>query len=265
MKIHFALFSIFAATANAGINTPSIAVDLKGLQDGSSCPFEGLDPEMSWSASTSCSGCQLEAGATSSVKPTLDVLSLPKSIWGTVSRDIAGWGVAAKTSVALDGSNDVDVTMRASNDDLDTSVQIAAKGGSQKIRLSKGFEAAGGRVTVSPRYNTANSKADAIIAYDIDNTSITVEASADDQTLTVAQQITDDHRITPSIKSNGDISVAWRKSLDDGNAVTTTVKVNDSVSVAWEDGPWTAVLESPLSGIELGEVDVKVKRKISFV
>mmetsp|Transcript_2426 Transcript_2426/g.3664 ORF Transcript_2426/g.3664 Transcript_2426/m.3664 type:complete len:266 (-) Transcript_2426:753-1550(-) len=265
MKIHFVLFSLYAATANAGINAPSVVIDLKGLQDGSSCPFEGLDPEMSWSASTSCSGCDLEAGATSSIKPTLEVLSLPRSIWGTVRRDVAGWALAAKTSVALDGSDDLDVAVKASNDDLDTSVQIVSSGGGQKIRLNKGFEAGGGRVTVSPRYNTKTSVADAIIAYETDDTSITIEAAVDNQKVSVARQITDNDLITPSVNSDGDISLAWRKSLDDGNAVTTTVKVNDSVSVEWEDGPWTATIDAPLDGVELGGVNVKVNRKVSFV
>ena len=34
-------------------------VDLQGL-DGSSGPFEGLDPEISWSASASAGGCDFE-------------------------------------------------------------------------------------------------------------------------------------------------------------------------------------------------------------
>ncbi|GFH52486.1 hypothetical protein CTEN210_08962 [Chaetoceros tenuissimus] len=77
--------------------------------------------------------------------------------------------------------------------------------------------------------------------------------------------VTIGNRITPSVTSNGDVSVAWRKSLDGGNSVTTTLNVNDSVSVQWQDGPWTATFSSPMDGIKTGDIDVKINRKLSLL
>jgi len=262
MKLSSLSFLLLIAGTDAGINTPTLSVDLQGL-DGSSGPFEGLDPEISWSASTSAAGCDFEAGVVSSCKPTLDVLSLPKNVWGTVKSEIAGWGVAAKTSLSL-GDSSTDIAVRAKNDDIDTSVQVVSAGGGNKIQISKGFGALGGRVAVTPRYNTKTSVADAVIDYDGD-ISVKVEASAQKQKLTVSKQVSDTDTLTPSITSAGDVSVAWKKSLSAGNSLTATVAMNDSVSVKWEDGPWTATIASALDGSEFGEVDVKINRKISFI
>jgi len=82
------------------------------------------------------------------------------------------------------------------------------------------------------------------------------------QKLTVAQQIIDGHRTTPSVTSMGDVSVAWRKSLDGGDTVTTTVNEDGQWSLEWEDGPWTATIATAIND---SVVDVKVNRKLTFL
>jgi hypothetical protein len=187
---------------------------------------------------------------------------LPKSVWGKVKTTAAGWNLSSKTTAALDGSNSVSCNFAANNNDWDTSLELDSSDGSQKVQLCKGFEAIGGRISVNPRYTIQTSDADVILGYDTDKTSVTVEASKSSQKLTVAQQITDGHRITPSVTSKGDVSVAWRKSLDGGDAVTTTVNKDGGLRVDWEDGPWTATI---LTAINDSAVDVKVKRKLNFL
>lgn len=193
------------------------------------------------------------------------MLSLPRTIWGRVKTQAGPWNLSSKATGALDGSNKISFNALADNNDWDTSIEVVSSGGTQKLQVSKGFEALGGRMSVKPRYNFQSSDADVILGYDTDNTSVTVEASASNQKLTVAQQITENHRLTPSITSKGDFAVAWKKSLDEGNSVTTTLKLNDSVSVKWQDGPWTATLASPMSGFKTdGGVNVRVNRKLDF-
>lgn len=128
--------------------------------------------------------------------------------------------------------------------------------------MCKGFNALGGRFSVNPRYNIQSSDADVILGYDADKTSVTVEASASSQKLTVAQQVAEGHRITPSVTSKGDVSLAWRKSLDGGDAVTTTVNSDGKMSLKWEDGPWTAIFAT---SVDNSAVDVKVNRKLNFL
>jgi len=264
MKLQIVTLFALLAVADAGVSTsfPTVAVDLKGRQGGTTGPFEGLDPIVSWGASASALGCHFEAGATSSMKPTLDVLSLPKSVWGKVKTTAAGWDLSSKTTAALDGSNSVSFNVAANNNDWDTSLELASSDGAQKVQICKGFNAIGGRISVNPRYTIQSSDADVILGYDTDNTSITIEGSSSSQKLTVAQQITDGHRITPSVTSKGDVSVAWRKSLGGGDAVTTTVNKDGRLSLEWEDGPWTATIATAIND---SAVDVKVNRKLTFL
>lgn len=264
MKLQIASLLSVLAFSDAGISYPTVDVNLKGLQ-GDAGPFEGLDPVASWSASTARLGCNFEAGATSSIKPTLDVLSLPRTVWGKVRTQAGQWKLSSKAVGALDGSNDVSFNVAADNDEWDTSLEVTSSGGSQSVQIVKGFDALGGRVSVNPRYNIQSSDADVILGYDASSTSVTVEASQNSQKLTVAKQITDSDRLTPSITSGGDFALAWRKSLDGGNAVTTTMKLNDSLSVKWEDGPWTAAIKTPLSGYKTDDVTVRIHRKLNFI
>lgn len=202
---------------------------------------------------------------TTSVTPTLDVLSLPKTLWGKITKSVGSTTISSKAEAALDGSNDVSFNVAVDNSDLDTAIDFDSSGGSQTIQVAKSFAGLGGRISVNPSFNLQSSAADVVLGYDRDDTSVTIEASPSSQKLTVAQQITDNHKITPSITSNGDVAVAWKKSLEDGNSLTTTLKVNDSLNVKWEDGPWTATISSPMDGIAIGEVKVRVHRKLSFL
>ena len=65
-----------------------------------------------------------QAGATSSVKPTLDVLSLPRSLWGKISTDVAGWSLSSRVGLNLVDDNNAAIDLAASNDDLDTSIKV---------------------------------------------------------------------------------------------------------------------------------------------
>lgn len=254
-------FSLFY-TASAGAKYPSISLNLK---DGSYAEsFDGLDPELSYSTEASAMGCDIEAGATASMKPTMDVLSLPRSIWGKVSGDVAGWRVSSRVDADLDDGNKVGINFAAGNSDLDASIQV---NGLDQIIVEKGFDALDGRISVTPRYELGSSDADVTLAYDSDSTSVAIDASASASTmkLTVSQKVTDDDTLTPSINCSGDMSLAWKRSLGDGNSITTTVKPNEEVSLKWNDGPWVAEFKSSLDGYKTDGLSVRVNRKVSFV
>lgn len=134
-----------------------------------------------------------------------------------------------------------------------------------KIEVDKGFDALGGRVSITPRFNVASSDADVTLAYDSDDTTVTIDASQSQQKLTVSQVVAEGHRLTPSVTSNGDVSLAWKKDLDGGDSITTTVTPGDKVNMKWEDGPWTAEFDTPLNGFKTEGLSVKINRKITFV
>ena len=146
------------------------------------------------------------------------------------------------------------------------SFEFSSIGGLESIDIAKGFEALDGDLLVNPRYDVKSSIFDVVLGYSKDKTAIKLEATTSDQKLTVSRQVTDSDKLSPSVSSSGDISLAWEKSLSGGDTVTTTLKTNDSVNVKWEDGAWTAQISTPIDGFELGEgVDVSIKRKVNFM
>ena len=71
----------------------------------------------------------------------------------------------------------------------------------------------GGDLSLSPRYNLATGKADVRVDYD---TRISVDADKYRQKLTVARRIkNDDNSIVPSITSDGDVEVEYRRVVRD--------------------------------------------------
>mmetsp|Transcript_3153 Transcript_3153/g.4437 ORF Transcript_3153/g.4437 Transcript_3153/m.4437 type:complete len:269 (-) Transcript_3153:138-944(-) len=252
----------FFCTSSAGISKPQLSVNVK---DGSFEGLEGLDPTLTWATSSSCAGCDLQAGVDVAMKPTTDFLSLPRSIWGSMSRNVASWGLSARTDMDFDDAKGAKFNLHASNEDFGTEVDVnASLDGVESIELAKGFDALGGKIDIIPRYDLKSSAGDVKVGYDGGDTSIEVAASASAQKLTLSRQITENHRLAPSISSNGDLALEWEKSLGNGNSITTLVKPNDSVSVKWEDGPSTFAFQSSLDGVSTGGINVSVKRKIDF-
>ncbi len=64
-----------------------------------------------------------QAGATASIKPTRDITSLPRSLWGKVSSEVFGWNLSSKVDVKGDYKNPT-VDVAAKNDDLDASIKV---------------------------------------------------------------------------------------------------------------------------------------------
>lgn len=139
------------------------------------------------------------------------------------------------------------------------------KGGLNKITIDKGIEALGGRFSITPTYDVAASDAQVTLAYDSEDTTVTIDASQSKQKLTVSQVVAEGHRLTPSVTSSGDVSLAWKKDLDGGDSITTTITPGEKVNVKWEDGPWVAEFDSPLNGHKTEGLSVKVNRKLTFV
>lgn len=134
-----------------------------------------------------------------------------------------------------------------------------------KVEIEKGIDALGGRFSITPRYNIESSEADVSLGYESDDTTVIVDASQTSQKLTVSQQVAAGHRLTPSITSAGDFSLAWEKDLGGGDALTTTVTPGDKINVKWEDGDWVAEFATELDGLKAEGMNVSVRRKVTFI
>ena len=178
----------------------------------------------------------------------------------------------------------------AENEDIDLSVNLVASAGDgfnvRSVEATKGFDASGARVTITPRVNLENDDRDVVVNYandntnvkltasadnqevevsrQMDNTSVKLTASADNQEVTVSQQIDDDNRVAPTVNSNGDISVEWERRISDDSTLTANLKPNDSLDVEWKDADWTANVNMPIDGANINGANVSIKRDVNF-
>ena len=238
------------------------------VRDGQFNGLDGLDPTVSWSDSSSAGDLDISYGVKAAVRPTTDLASLPRSIWGRAKTDVSGWGVSARAE--LDGQNfsSADVELDAENASADLRVHVDATAGSnmvvKSVEATKGLNQNGARITVTPRFNLETDDKDVVVTYSKDKTDLKLTASANNQELTVSQQLDADNRIAPTVNNNGDISVEWERRLSDSSSLTANLKPNDSLDVEWKDSAWTANVNMPIDGANVKGVNVGIRRDVEF-
>ena len=109
-------------------------------------------------------------------------------------------------------------------------------------------------MTINPRYNVDTEESDIVVTYskdgaeveltasqnaqsvpilyDVDDdTTNEVSASAKAQSATISYQVNEDNKVSPTVTSGGDVSIALGRSLSDDSTVITTLKPSESVDV----------------------------------
>lgn len=278
----FSAISLLAILGVAAAGRPQLSVT---VSDGSFAGLDGLDPSISWSGESSSGDVDLEYGIDLAARPTSDIASLPKKIWGKATTDVGGWKTTASADVEGTDFAGASYDIDAENGDLRLSLSASASG-VHSVEATKGFASGDADITVNPRYNLDTEEADVVINYDAGDTSVELTASAnsqsvkvarqagdtnleltasaDAQSLTITQQLDENNKIAPTFNSNGDISVEWERSLGDDNSLTATVKPNDSVDLEWNDADWTANINLPVEGTTVTGANVSIKRDVSF-
>lgn len=227
-----------------------------------------MEPTIAWESSTSSGDLDFSYGASAHARPTSDLASLPKSVWGKVSTDVSGWGVSARAETEGLNFDHANLEIDADNEKADLNVHVVASAGRQfnvrSVEATKGLDANGARVTVNPRYNLEDDTRDVVINYSADDTNIKLTASADNQEVSFSQQVDADNRISPTVTSNGDLSLEWERRISDDSSLTATLKPNDNLNVEWRDAAWTANVRMPIDGANINGANVSVKRDVIF-
>lgn len=243
---------------------------------------------MTWEDSASTGEFDFSYGIDAAVRPTSDISTLPKTIWGKVKTQVSGWGIAAKAKIQGTDYSNPRFIVDADNEELDLSVSFTAgayglgrassssssKGKSSSshsqpfalhtVQATKGFDSNGARVTVTPRYNFDTDFKDVVVNYENEATSVKLVASATAQEVTFSQQVDEDNRISPTLSSKGDVSVEWERKIGDDSAVKANFKPNDNLSVEWKDSDWTACVKMPVDGTNINGATVSIKRDVQF-
>lgn len=263
MKFAAVVLATLLGAAAAGAPQLSISV-----RDGDFDGIDAIDPTLKWSNSANSGDMELSYGIESSVRPTTDIASLPRSVWGKARTDVSGWGVTARAEVDAQDLKNADLEVDAESSGNDLSLRMTANAGKdfnvRKIEATKGLDMDGARVTVNPRMNLETDEKDVVVRYSKGDTDVKLTASADEQEVTISQQIDGDNRIAPTINSKGDLSVEWERRIDDDSSLTATLKPDDSINVEWQDSAWTANVNMPISGTDIKGASVNIKRDVNF-
>lgn len=237
------------------------------VRDGSFEGLDGLDPTISWESSTQAGDVDISYGIKATARATSDIASIPRSVWGKARTSVSGWGVSARAELGNDLGK-ADLQIDADNQNADLNVHLVANAGSgfnvRSVEATKGFDANGARVTITPRVNLEDDNRDVVINYSNDKTNVKLTASADNQEVTISQQIDDNNRVAPTLARNGEVSLEWERRLSDDSSLTANLKPNDNLSVEWKDSAWTANVRMPIEGTSLGGPTVSIKRDVTF-
>lgn len=260
-------FILYASTIAAAFAArPQLSVQVR---DGNFDGFDGLDPSINWSTSGSSGEFDLECGVDVAARPTADIASLPRSIWGRASTQKGDWNVAARAEVSRSNLDRANIEVNADNSGDDLSLRMFASAGSsfnvERVEATKGFSSGDARVTVNPRFNVETRDVDVTVGYDMGRTNVVVDASRDEQNVRVSQQLDEQNRVAPSFAlRSGKVAVEWQRSLGDDNSLTTTLRPNEEIEMEWKDEAWTANINMPIEGNSVAGANVSVKREVSF-
>jgi hypothetical protein len=253
MKFAIAYLALVSTCVYAG--RPQLSISLR---DGNFDGLDGLDPTINWEGSSSSGDLDLSYGLESAIRPTSDIASLPRNVWGKAKTNGAGWGVSARAEVDGENRRQADLEFDADNEDADLSLRLTASAGNgfnvNKVEATKGLDVNGARVTINPRYDMASETADVVLGYDngdtnvqltasadnqevnikhrLDNTNIELTASADNQEVTIDHQMDKTNvKLTASV-DNQEVTISQQ--VDANNRIAPTINNRGDLSVEWE-------------------------------
>jgi hypothetical protein len=207
-------------------------------------------------------------GIKAAIRPTSDLASLPRSIWGKARTTFSGWGVTAFAEVDGQDFSSANLEVDAVNKEGDMSVHIEANAGSEftvtSVEATKAFMQDGARITVTPRYDLLTEERDVIVTYSKDKTSMKLTASENAQELTISQEIDQENRVAPTFSSGGAISVEWERKVSPESSFKATLKPNDSLEIEYKDADWTANIGMPIDGTDIKGATVSISKEINF-
>lgn len=249
----FSLVTLAAVLYSAeAIARPSLSIS---VTDGNFDGVDGLDPTLTWSGASSAGDMDLEYGIEAAARPTTDLASLPRKVFGTLKTNVGGWGVTAGANRDMEsGATDIDLS--AVNEDADLSVKVVATadGGVDSISATKGLDVDGASLTITPTYSLASEDADVVVTYDNGETNVALTASADSQEVVIkhdmgdtnvqltaskdSQEVVLDHTmdntniVLTASADNQEITISQQ--IDDDNKISPTINRSGDISVAWE-------------------------------
>lgn len=243
------------------------------IRDGHYGIIEGLDPQFSWSDTQMTKGGHLEFsyGIESKVRPTFQVLRLPRRLWCQVrANTYRDWKVTARVDWDAQHWETTDLRFHVDNHPLDLRLSATAWSNGKyewkHLEMTKGYDTDdGARWTVTPRYDFDTREVNTTLTYAKDRIRATVLATDTRQAFTLSRQINDKNRIAPTLTNFRKVSFEWERELTDTSSFTTFFQPNEKLIFEHrEDSGWTISAECQLLDSEITGTTVRLRREVNF-
>jgi len=220
-----------------------------------------LDPTLTWSGSSSAGDADLEYGIEAVARPTTDLASLPRKIFGTLKTNVGAFGVTAGAKRDMEsGVTDFDVSLVNEENQLSAKIEASDQDSPlpfSSVSATKEIDIDGASLTITPTYALGDADAyetDVVITYDNGDTNVALTATVESQEVVVkhdmgdtnvqvtaskdAQEVVVDHtmdntniKLTASA-DNQEITISQQ--IDDDNKVSPTINRDGDISIEWE-------------------------------
>jgi hypothetical protein len=214
-----------------------------------------------------------------------DLDSLPYSLWGrwrqSVGRD---WEFSARADSNSNDMSNIGVDLQLIGETTSFQVNGIVNTYSSRainvedVKVSQRVGGVGrgwdsGMWTFVPRYNFQSRRADVRVAYTMDDSMVTLDASREKQTMTLTRRVNDNDVFINKVSTDREVEIEYRHSLGGyyyggGGTLSARYKRDDSLTVQWEDGPWQASISAPMDGLYTfsdAGVKVNIRRSIDLI
>ena len=114
------------------------------------------------------------------------------------------------------------------------------------FQVSKNVDIGMGELSLNPEYDVKAKSGSIVVSYGKDDTSFAVDTKS--KKLSLTRTFLESSSVTPTLSLDGDVSLAYTRSMDNGGKITTMWKPDDSISLKWSDGEWDTTFTARLEG-----------------
>jgi hypothetical protein len=207
----------------------------------------------------------------------VDLDSTPYQLWGRIKRRVGRWILSAKVDSRSEDFYMLGIDLQAASDESLLQVtglaNVDSRGGIfyrnnnvivNQVRVTQQVRGLGGDWTIAPSYNVQAEQARLGITLDLRDTILKMDASTELTRFTVSQKIGLNNAIVPSITTDGDYEIEYRRAFSAGT-LAVNWRPDDSITMKWREGVWQATVQAPISGYRMDRgVSVNLRRSVDI-
>lgn len=246
---------------SSGLGPPNAEINIQVSNPDDESYTGKFQPSIKWETDGSWNGIDYEGGFSMRAED-LNTANFPCNLWGSARKTFRNWKLQANILSKNDQLEAMDLDVIAKGGPHDASLMFHGSVGHRyaeihQLAVSKSYEAPGGTIHLTPRYNT-NTGPGVLLDYDIDDTTVSLDADRYKQRVKVSQTFAD-NTVAPSISTEGEVQLQYRRHIGKDGILDIDYLPNTGTTVRYQHGPWDIVAEMPMDGfVSYKQTGIKV-------